>query len=211
MKKRLNFTNILVLIIFTIILILIVIAGIKLRKDFFSEKEETVQKEIDSLELYGYTLNESDNEIYKTYFDQLKLILNEEEVNYEEYASLVVKLFVVDFYTLENKIASTDIGGLEFIHIDLIENFKVNAGDTMYNTIESNVDGTREQEIPEVSEVSIENIEKITYEYKQNSYEGYKVSANWNYVKDLGYDKNGTYILILDNNKLNIVEGGLNE
>ena len=36
----------------------------------------------------------------------------------------------------------------------LVENFKLNAGDTMYNHVKTNIYGDRDQELPRVSEVA---------------------------------------------------------
>ena len=109
-----------------IIFILIGIAlfgflGYKVYNEFFNKNEE--RKQIDSIEFYGYTLSENDTDIYKTYFKELTKVLNEKPINYSDYAKTISKLFIIDLYTLDNKLGSTDIGGLEFIHKNLRENF----------------------------------------------------------------------------------------
>lgn len=188
---------------------LIVFTGVKAYKEFFTKEEEPtiIKKELDSLELYGYTLDDYDSELYKEYFEELKTVLKEDEVNFEDYAKSIVKLFVTDFYSLDSKITSSDIGGIEFIYPALVDNFKLNAGDTMYNTIKTNINGDRVQELPMVSKVKIENVEENIYTYNEKEYSGYKVKASWEYKKDLGYEEEGTYIIIKDSNKLYIVEG----
>ena len=42
-----------------------------------------------------------------------------------------------DFYNLENKITKNDVGGLQFIHEDMQENFLLKAKDTMYKNIDN--------------------------------------------------------------------------
>jgi len=42
--------------------------------------------------------------------------------------------------------------------------------------------------------------------YNGTTYEAFKITATWEYETDLGYDKSGTFYLIKDNDKLNIVE-----
>ncbi len=207
-NKKVNYKKIYYFVSFAILLVLISIVGVKIYFDFFANNDVEVEtrKNLDTLDLYGYTLDDSDTELYKKYFDELKVVLDETEVDNEKYASLLTQLFVVDVYNLNNKLASTDIGGLEFIHNDLVENFKINLGDTMYNTIESNINGNRTQKLPVVTDVVISNIEEITYEYNDTEYNGYKVSASWTYEEDLGYEDSAQFILISDNNKLNIVE-----
>ena len=207
-NKKVNYKKIYYFVSFAILLVLISIVGVKIYFDFFANNDVEVEtrKNLDTLDLYGYTLDDSDTELYKKYFDELKVVLDETEVDNEKYASLLTQLFVVDVYNLNNKLASTDIGGLEFIHNDLVENFKINLGDTMYNTIESNINGNRTQKLPVVTDVVISNIEEITYEYNDIEYNGYEVSASWTYEEDLGYEDSAQFILISDNNKLNIVE-----
>ena len=137
----------------------------------------------------------------------IKSTLNSKEVNYEDYAKEIVKLFVSDFYTLDNKLTSSDIGGVEFIPSDMVENFKMHAGDTMYNHVKTNIYGDRVQKLPIVKSVEVTNIENITYTYKDKEYSAYKVSTRWEYQEDLGYKNNEIFTLIKDNNKLYIVVG----
>ncbi len=191
-----------------IILGVISFTGYKAYNEFIKKEvpEEKKKVQLDSLELYGYTLNDDATEIYKTYFAELKEVLNKEEVDEKEYAKSITKLFITDFYTLTNKISSSDFGGLEFIHPNLKENFKLNAGDTMYNHVKTNLDGKREQSLPEVKSVEIKVISDYNYTYKGAKVPAYKVSATWEYVVDLGYENKGDFYLLKEENKLYIVE-----
>ncbi len=202
MKKKPNK----VIIIFIIIgVLLLSFLGYKVYNDFFSEKDNI--KKLDSLELYGYSLSSNDTNAFKTEFETLRTLLNEEPINYEEYAKSISKLFIIDLYTINNKLGSTDIGGTEFIYEDLVDNFKENMGTTIYKYVESNVNGNRTQELPEVSDVTIDDIFNTTYTYNNKEYNGYIVKASWNYVKDLGYQSSIALTIIKDNNKLFIVKG----
>lgn len=207
-NRKINFKRIYYFVSIALLLIVLLIIGVKVYFDFFADVDNPVEtrEKLDSLELYGYTLDDEDTELYKSYFNELKKVLNENDIDNEKYASLLVQLFVVDVYTLNNKLTSTDIGGLEFIHTDMVENFKINLGDTMYNTIESNLYGDRTQSLPVVSEVTINSVEEYNYNYNDQEYEGYLVSASWKYESDLGYENSASFVLIDDNNKLNIVE-----
>ena len=145
-----------VIVIFIIVgIILFGYLGYRVKNDFFKGSE---RKKLDSIELYGYTLSKNDTEIYKTYFKELSKVSNEKTIDYTEYAKLISKLFVIDLYTLDNKLASTDIGGLEFLHKDLKDNFKENMGSTLYNFVESNIDGKRTQELPIVKDVNVSDV-----------------------------------------------------
>lgn len=202
MKKN---KGIVVIIIFIIIgIILFGYLGYRVKNDFFKGSE---RKKLDSIELYGYTLSKNDTDIYKTYFKELSKVLNEKTIDYNEYAKLISKLFVIDLYTLDNKLASTDIGGLEFLHNDLKDNFKENMGSTLYNFVESNIDGKRTQELPIVKDVEVSDVFETKYTYNKTEYDAYIVSTNITYEKDLGYPSNMKLTIIKDNNILHIVKG----
>lgn len=130
MKKVLNKNRLFYAIMFSLIFIVILIMGIVFTKEFILGKNKSVvsKKNLDSLEMYGYTLDDLDSNLYKEYFNKLKVTLNKDHINYEDYAKELVMLYVVDFYTLSTKITSSDIGGVEFIPTDMVENFKMHAG-----------------------------------------------------------------------------------
>ena len=194
-----------VIVIFIIVgIILFGYLGYRVKNDFFKGSE---RKKLDSIELYGYTLSKNDTEIYKTYFKELSKVLNEKTIDYTEYAKLISKLFVIDLYTLDNKLASTDIGGLEFLHKYLKDNFKENMGSTLYNFVESNIDGKRTQELPIVKDVNISDVFETKYTYNKTEYDAYIVSTDITYEKDLGYPKSMKLTIIKDNNILYIVKG----
>lgn len=207
-NRKINKNRLFYFAVIVIAAIIVIVTSVKVVFDFFVSDDREIQtkKELDNLELYGYTLDDLDTPLYKIYFEELKDVLNKEDLDWEKYADSLTKIFVADFYTLSNKITSSDIGGVEFIHKDMVDNFVMHAGDTMYNHVKNNVYGDRSQELPTVSNVTIGEIVSEEYTYNGNNYEAYKVSTTWEYEKDLGYDKTGTFYLIKDNNKLNIVQ-----
>ena len=179
--------------------------GFRIYQDFINVTP--VNKEVDSIEFYGYSLSDSDTSLYKDTFKELGKVLNTKPLDYSKYAEMISKMFIIDLFTLNNKLTSTDIGGLDFIHNDLKDNFKENMGLSMYNFIESNLTGTRTQELPEVSEVIVEDVFQTKYTYNEVEYESYLVTASWSYVKDLGYQDSIKLTLIKDNDMLYIVKG----
>lgn len=201
MSKKTNSKIILLFIVVGIILFSVLF--IKVYNDFI--KDNSAQKEISSIEYYGYTLNSNDTDLYKNYYKELDKVLKEKQVDYRSYASLLSKLFIVDVYNLNNKLASTDIGGLEFIHPDLKENFKENMSETLYKYVESNIDGKRTQELPIVKEVKVDNVFETKYTYNDNEYDAYLVNTNWTYEKDLGYQTSSKLTVIKVDNILYIV------
>ena len=194
-----------VIVIFIIVgIVLFGFLGYKVKNDFF---KGSVHRKVDSIEFYGYTLSKNDTEVYKSNFKELSKVLNEKEINYTDYAKLISKLFIIDLYNLDNKLASTDIGGLEFLHNDLKDNFKENMGSTLYNFVESNIDGKRTQELPIVKDVNVSDVFETKYTYNKTEYDAYIVSTDITYEKDLGYPKSMKLTIIKDNNILYIVKG----
>ena len=194
---------VIILFIFTFFVLVIPVI-FKLFMDF---NNSNIEKEISYIDYYGYSLTTNDTKLYKDTYDELADVLNEDIVDYEEYAKSISKLFVIDVFTLENKVSSTDIGGLEFVHNDLKDNFKENMGSNLYSSVLSNISGTREQKLPVVSAVNITNIVKDKYEYYGVSYDSYVVDCSILYEVDMGYQNKITLTLIRLDNKIYVVKG----
>ena len=159
----------------------------------------------DTIKGYDYTLKSNATKLYEDEFKALKANL-EGDINYDEYAVSVSKLFVIDLYTINNKINKYDIGGASFVYADGRDNYKLNVQDTIYKYVEDNTNGKRTQNLPEVSSVIVKDSKKDTYKIGDNSFEAYKINLEWSYVQDLGYDKTGEIILIKKAKNIYVVE-----
>ena len=199
MRKRYKIwlTIIVILLIFTI--------GIGVLKLFIgsdnNKKPQNVTSIITSIDEFGYTLDDRDTDYMKTEFKKLEEVISQEEINYEEYAKAIAKLFVIDFYTLNNKINKYDVGSLEYILSDKKDMFKNKAMDTIYGDIIDNTYKDRVQDLPEVTAVEIINYEVTEITLNKNKVE---LTMKYTYKKDLGYDKEGTIYLVKNNNKLEV-------
>ena len=164
----------------------------------------TVISEIDS---YNYKLESNATRIYKKYYKELEEELSDNKVDEKNYASLISKLFIIDYYTLNNKVTNKDIGGVQFIHSNLQDSFITNASNTVYKYVKSDLYGNRKQKLPEVNDVEIKSINEIKYENRefQDSF-GYEVVVSVGYVKDYDYPEEVTLTIIHEENKLVIVE-----
>lgn len=189
------------------ILILIFLLGQYALTIFKENKKNTSNiLVVDEIKDYGYSLNNKDTDLYKTTFNELKTILNgnKDEI---KYAEAISKLFIIDFYTLDNKINNSDIGGLEFVNPIIVENFKLKAKDTIYKYIESNIYGNRKQELPIVKNISIVETNKTSYKYNQiTDTKAYQIKIKIEYSKDLGYDTLKTLYLVHEGSKLSLIE-----
>lgn len=171
-----------------ILIVSLIIFLIINKKETNNDKDiNNIVEKLDQMENYDYYLDETSTEYYKQLYNELKEILNDTEINEEEYAKVIAKLFVTDLFTLDNKITSSDIGGLQFIFSGFKEDFINIAKTTLYSNIKSNIYENRKQQLPIVSNVDINNIESSSFTYQNNKYNSYDVILNITYQKDLGY------------------------
>ena len=127
---------------------------------FFKTQEVKEAKVLKTIKKYGYTLKDNKNKRYQDMFAELDKILSKDTPNEEEYAKKITEMFIYDFYTLENKVAKTDVGGTDFVYTASLTNFLQNAQDTYYKYVESDIYDQRKQKLPEVDKITIESIEQ---------------------------------------------------
>ena len=202
-KKRL-------IILIVVIAITLIVCGIIVydyMKDDISKPGTSEVQITNNISKYGYVLKDTDTDYYKELFDKLKVVLDKEEVEEELYATLLSQLFVTDFYTLSNKLSSSDVGGLNFVLAENKDNFAAKAKDTMYKSVKTNLYGDREQELPTVTKVSVDNIITNNYSYgDKKDAEAYSVKCSVTYDKDLGYPTTVKLTLVHTDNKLEVAK-----
>lgn len=195
--------------VFCIILFIYFIGGIIYS---FIDKEDKAKKELAKVDNgitikgYNYILYEDDPDIYKEEFEKLKENLESDKIDYEEYAKSISKMFIIDLYSLNLKKNMYDVGGVEFIYPDAVDNYKLNVQNTLYKYMEDNSEGKREQVLPEVKKATVKDIETTTYKISETEYDAYKINIDIEYIKDLEYDKEAELILIKDEKYIHIVE-----
>ena len=207
MKKRRKLKKkVVVLIVLIIILFVILTAGIIVYVKAHNPKEAPMEtKVVDKIEEYGYVLENNKTDLYKDLFDELVKILNEDPIKEEEYAKIISKMAVSDFYNLDNKTSKNDIGGVQFIREKNRKNFVLQASETVYKYVEQNLDGKRKQTLPIVTKVETTSIKKGKYSYKNiKDDSAYTVVVKLEYKKDLGYPKQVTVKLLHNDKKLEI-------
>ena len=204
LKKKAKTTLIVV-----VVILVVAVVGIFTYKTFFSKpviKEAKVLKEIKN---YGYVLKDNKSKKYQALFKDLAKILESDEVDYKAYASKLAEMFVVDFYSLSDKTAKTDVGGVDIVLPDILNNFLENAENTFYKYVESNIYNNRKQKLPEVNTVEVESVEKTTFTYNDTIDENaYQVKVKWDYTDSdfANYQKEATLIFVNKDKKLYLVE-----
>lgn len=189
--------------------LLVSVIGVGVFKIFYSndeeEKEPNVTNVISNITDYGYTLDDRDTDYMKETFKELETILEESEVDDHEYASVLAKLFVIDFYTLNNKINKYDVGSLEYILSSKVDSFRLKAMDTIYRDILDNTYRDRVQDLPEITNVQILDVVDTTFTLNEEEVNAIQVTMNYEYKEDLGYDTEGTIYFVKNANKLEVV------
>jgi len=205
-KRRLSKKKIAIFVIILILIIATIVGCILFfsKDDAKGTSKVKEVKTVDTIDEYGYTLKENQTKYYKKLFKELSVVLDEKEIDENKYAELVSKLFVADFYNLENKVSKSDIGGTEFVYETFREDFESIAKTTMYKHVESDIYEERTQELPEVTRVDV-TIENASFTYGENTdTNAYKVAFEIEYAKDLGYQNKGTITLIHNDKKLEL-------
>lgn len=197
------------LIIIVLILVVLVLGGFIIKDKFFGKNDVKETKVVNKIEKYGYNLKDSKTKKYHKMFEELKKILSEKEVDEEEYVKKISEMFIYDFYSLNDKTAKTDIGGVDFVYSGALENFLMKAQNTYYKYVESNIYGNRKQTLPTVKEVEITDVKQEVFAYGDNNDDkAYIVTASWDYT-DEGFSKyqnEAKLIFIHDGEKLCLVE-----
>lgn len=197
------------IIIVLVILLLLVFGAFAYCKFFKSKPADTPIKEVkvtNTIENYGYNLEDRDTKLYKDKYEKLKELLSKDDYDKDEYIKLISELFIIDLYTIDNKISRYDVGGTEFMYTGAVSSFKASVENSLYKTVENDLEDNRSQALPIVSSIEITNYEPTTYEMPdQTVVDGYKVNLSWQYEKDLGYDDTGVLIVIPDGNKMGVV------
>ena len=196
MKKKL-------IIVLLILVIIYSVGGIAYY--YMSKTTKPVIKNISSIKHYPYNLKSNATKLMKDEFKILKDNLESDNIDEESYAASIAKLFIIDLYTINNKINKYDIE-TQYIYPDAIDNYKLNVTNTLYKYVESNEKGKRTQKLPEVTKVTIENQEAIEFEINKAKYNGYKINVVINYIEDLDYDNTSEITVIKKDNIYYIAE-----
>lgn len=188
--------------------LLVGVISIGVFRVLFNNEEEhgeaNVSNVISNINDYGYTLDDRDTNYMKETFHELEDILNSTDVDYTLYANTLAKLFVIDFYTLDNKINKYDVGSLEYILSSSVDMFRQKAIDTVYRDVIDNTYRDRIQDLPEITNVNILDTEETTFTLNEEEVSAIKVTMNYEYKEDLGYDTEGTIYFVRNAQKLEV-------
>ncbi len=194
-----------------IILMILLLGGGIYYFFFYGNKTVKKSKVINEIKGYGYALKDTKPEAFKEEFANLKKILSSKDVDEKKYAESISKLFVIDFYSLDDKLAKTDVGGSQFVSDSVKTDFLEKAENTYYKYLESNLYGNRKEKLQTVTSAKVESIDTDDFTYGDSSDDkAYKVKVSWKYDSSSysNYQDECYLILVHDGKKLVIVEEG---
>ena len=186
--------------------IIVILVGILILHFYHSLNKNQTIKVIEKVENFEYVLEDRDTVIYKNIYQELKHNLESKNIDQTKYAEQVAQLFIIDLFTLDNKLSSYDVGGVEFVYPDAVANYKVNVEDTLYKNMENNADGKRKQDLPVVSKITVVSNEQGEFNLKDETVSCYVITLTWEYEKNLGYDQKAEVKVIRQDEKMYVGE-----
>lgn len=170
-------------------------------------------KVVDTISGYGYVTYDNDTKLFKDKYYELKEVLSHKDVDNLEYSKLVAELFIIDFFTLDNKISKNDVGGVQFVYSNYKSSFVDKARDEFYKYVDSNLNGDRSQKLPEVSDIRVDSCDSTSLKNILDSSlfgsvsEAYSIKLSWDYKEDLGYQDEAYVIVVQDeDNKFSVAK-----
>ena len=131
----------------------------------------------------------------KTAYDEVSSALN--EADEEKEAEAVAKLFIADFFTLSNKTADTDVGGLEYIASASYDDMSLYARYYFYNNYSAIKTNEGEDQLPGTYSLAVdeERTGELVYEVP-SGFTDFSIAYLEQFVDDSGEESTGeTYFV----------------
>lgn len=159
----------------------------------------------DTIDKYGYTLNDDVTAYYQQEFDALKVMSTDNTKTDEDIASQVAKLFVIDLYSINYKVNKYEVTSAQYFYSDKKDMHTQKVIDKLYNLVEDNSYNDRKQQLPEVTNVTINKIDTGSYKLSDsNTQKSYIIDLSITYKEDMGYDTNCLVTMVKDSNNINL-------
>ena len=197
-----------------IILVILIVGGYFTYNKFIKKDEASSPKVVDEIKKFNYVVNENDTKLFKSIFRELKTILSKKEIDEKKYAETISKLFVVDFFNLDNKTSKNDVGGVQFVYSSYKSDFVDYAREGIYKQVSSTLDKKRTIKLPKVTSVKITNTEEVDassiFDLDDFNDEGkskaYEITLEWEYKNGSGFQNKAILTVVKDGNKLSVAK-----
>lgn len=209
-KKTIIIASILLTLLTSVVVFILLLITSPLDKDI-DKGEQIVEKEDEEVveeDIYDYKLSDSASSYEVELFNSLEMILSKEEVNEEEYAVGLAKVFVADLFTLSSKKGSSDVTSSQYVYNEYRDKYKTLVMDGIYSSIELNLDGKRSQKLPIVKSVEQVFVGREAFSYNGSVIDAsaFKVGLDISYEVDMGYPVKYEVIIVKNGEVLEVVK-----
>lgn len=138
--------------------------------------------DIDSMD---YHLRSNATDYQKELFSELRKLV-EDGTDDQALAESVVKNYIADIYTWDNKKGQWDVGGMGYVYSPMRANIYYKARDGFYAFVSKYIEEYGSDGLLEVTNIEIVSSEKMNDKFSVdgNSYEYYHIVAKWDYAND---------------------------
>lgn len=164
-----------------------------------SEKKDTF-----NIESMDYHLRSNATDYQKELFKELGDLIDSNADDLA-IAESVVKNYIADTYTWDNKKGQWDVGGMCYVFSPLKMNFYLHAKDEFYGLLNKYIDLYGNDGLLEVESIEVIESEKDTEKYETygNTYDCFDVACRWDYSEDSRFTDvvdNVMYYKVIKNN-----------
>ena len=197
-----------------LVIVGLIIGGYFAYNKFYKKEDVSKPKVVDEIKKFNYVVNENDTKLFKSIFSDLKKTLSKKEVDNKEYAKDISKLFIVDFFTLDNKTSKNDVGGVQFVYESYKSDFVDYARDGMYKQVVSIIDGNKRDKLPEVTKIDIDSIDEVDASsiFESSDFDSddkkkaFEIKLKWEYKNGSDFQTSATVTVVKDKDKLSIAK-----
>lgn len=176
----------------------------------FGQKSLSAKETLD-IDEYDYHLRSNATDLQKELFKELdELIKNGAED--KAIAESVVKNYIADTYTWDNKMGQWDVGGICYVHSPLKIAIYTETKDKFYCYLDKYQEQYGKDGLLEVTSVTVtsSNEPSELHEYEGKQYKCFDVTCDWEYAEDsrfAGEISNHQYFRVIknDDNRFEIV------
>lgn len=210
-KKTIIIASILLTLLTSVLVFVLLLMTSSPNKEDIDKEEQvvdSVDEEVKDKNIYNYKLSNSASLYEVELFNDLELILAKEEVNDEEYAVSLAKVFVADLFTLNSKKGSSDVTSSQYVYSEYKDKYETLVMEGIYSSIELNLDGKRSQKLPIVKSVELVSVERESFSCNGSVIDtnAFRIRLDISYEVDMGYPVKYEVIIVKNGEVLEVVK-----
>lgn len=215
-RKKLSKKNTLIISLIVLLISIVLFGYIIYTKYIVNDNEKEITSVVNEKvelenDIYDYYLSSNATKYQKELIEELKKVLSEKTVDEERYAELLSKIFISDLFSLDTKVSSSDITSSQYVYTDYQDTYVMKVKNTIYSNIAINLDGKRNQKLPNVTNVEIKSITRDSFEYNKQIIDkkAFYVIAKITYDKELDYPVDYKLVIVKNGDLLQVVKSSV--